>query len=642
MKNLLQDAMTRHRRAMVMMAHGVVFAASLAMAFLLRFDFQLQPHHYDQIASTLPLFVLVKLSVFLAFRQYAGWWRYVSVDDLVQMIKATGVSMLVLAGAVFVSGLREYPRSIFVLDALVTLGVLSGLRVGIRLVRERLLGRGSGDAEGLLRTVVVGTGTTAESLVREASRSPALGMAVVGLVSDDPRHVGTRIANVQILGAVEDIPRIVRERQVEQVLIAVEAGSGDLVRRVVAQCSSADVRHRTLPPTEAIVQGRVSVQRIRDVNLQDLLGRPPARLENDVITELISGETALVTGAGGSIGSELCRQIARFGVGRLVMVEQAENPLFHLERELTKANPDVRLEPVIADVYDAERMQKVFAYYEPRVVLHAAAHKHVPLMEANPSEAIKNNIIGTLNVIRAAQNAGVERCVLISTDKAVNPTSVMGATKRVSEMLMQSLVHSSDTVLAAVRFGNVLGSNGSVIPIFKNQIAQGGPVTVTHPEMRRYFMTIPEATQLVLQAATYANKGDVFVLDMGDPVYIVDVARDLIRLSGLEPDEDVDIVFSGIRPGEKLFEELSTKDEETSPTQHERIFRCEVAPPDADVVLDAATRLEAMAHEGAPRAHLRRALFDVLGALEQRATTEALAEVAARVIKLEDEAARRS
>ncbi len=638
MRRTFDELVLEHRRALIVTTHVAAFAISLVVAFMLRFDAvvpDLPEAYRDLMWMSLPGFVMLKLVVFGLFRQYSGWWRYVSVSDLLGVLKAALVSMLVVAGVVYIRGLREFPRSVIVLDALVTTGLLSALRVTTRLMRERWFGSTLEGPEHVERTLVVGTGPSAESLIREARRSPALGVVVTGVVAEDARHVGTRMGAANIQGTVEDIPRLVREHDATLVVVALEAGNGDLMRRVVAQCTSADVKHRVLPPAEVLMQGRVSVSNIREVNLQDLLGRPPVRLQSDRIASAISGETVMVTGAGGSIGSELCRQVARFGAARIVLLEQAENPLFHLERELAPAHPEVRLTSVVCDIYDAERLQRIMLRYRPAVVLHAAAHKHVPLMEANPTEAIKNNVMGTYNVIRAAQAAEVERCVLISTDKAVNPTSVMGASKRVAEMLMQSMADaSSKTTLAAVRFGNVLGSNGSVIPIFRQQISAGGPVTVTHPEMRRYFMTIPEATQLVLQAAVFARAGDVFVLDMGEPVYIVDVARDLIRLSGLRPDEDIRIEFSGIRPGEKLFEELSTDDEETSGTEHERIFRCEIEPPDRTTVEAAAERLHALALVDPAPADMRRALFDVLAALEARAPLDVVREATNNVVSL--------
>jgi FlaA1/EpsC-like NDP-sugar epimerase len=631
--------LTQYRKLFIVGTHVGVFALSLVSAFLLRFDFAIPGTNADLLRAAIPVFVAVKLAVFFAFRQYSGWWRYVTLGDVLAIGRAAAVSAIALAGIIYIAGLRQFPRSIFVIDAVMTIAMLSAIRVALRLLRERL-GRTGSDRRNARRVLVVGAGPTAEELLREAQRNPSLGVRVVGVICLDPEMLGARLHSVPVLGLVDDIDRLVRELEIDQVISAGEAGHGDDVRRVVGACRSADVPHRVLPPKSALLEGTVAISSLREVSIQDLLGRPPVRLDSSPIAEIVNGATVLVTGAGGSIGSEICRQVARFGPARLVLVEQSELPLFSLDRELRAAFPEVRLEPVIADVAEYERIEAVMRHFHPRFVLHAAAHKHVPLMEMNPGEAIKNNIGGTLNVVRAAQAAEVEVAVLISTDKAVNPTSVMGASKRVSEMVTQALAPTSGTRLCAVRFGNVLGSSGSVIPIFQQQIRTGGPVTVTHPDMRRYFMTIPEATQLVLQAASFAAEGEIFVLDMGEPVRILDVARDLIRLSGLEPDRDIPIVFSGIRPGEKLFEELSTDEESNDRTEHDRIFRCKITPPSADHVLRAVTRLDELARADLAAPQLRRALFEVLGILEQRGTTEAIDSIAENVIHLDPTTAR--
>jgi FlaA1/EpsC-like NDP-sugar epimerase len=620
------------RRGLVIVTHAVLFALSCWTAYLLRFDGVIPQDHDASLSIVISLFVAIKLVAFGAMRLYSGWWRYASFDDFVRLAKAAVVSAVAVAAVLVAFNLRTFPRSVIAVDTMITVSMLGGLRFAIRLLRERQA-RKSMPAEGLARTLVVGTGHSAESLLREAKRGSLPGVSVVGIVDETRQHVGSLLSSVPVLGSIEEIQELAARHHVSQVIIAPEPNQGELVRRVVSQCISADLKHRVLPPTDQILSGSVTVSVIREVSLQDLLGRPPVRLDGQQIASLVSGSVVLVTGAGGSIGSELCRQVARFGPSQIIMVEQAENPLFHLERELVGAFSDISFVPVVADVADGRRMSHICRHYRPKVVLHAAAHKHVPLMEANPWEAVKNNILGTLNVINASQESGVNVAVLISTDKAVNPTSVMGASKRVAEMLVQALASRSRTRLAAVRFGNVLGSNGSVIPIFKEQIAKGGPVTVTHPELRRYFMTIPEATQLVLQAATYAEGGDVFVLDMGEPVHIVDVARDLIRLSGLEPDVDIKIEFSGMRPGEKLFEELSVAGENTLETPHNRIFRYAVEPPETRTVLEAASRLADFAATDAPPAHVRDYLFGILEALETREPLEHFVTASDRLIR---------
>jgi FlaA1/EpsC-like NDP-sugar epimerase len=615
------------RRAAVLALHAAAFAASLLGSFLLRFDGSLDPFMTHQLAVAMPVFILTKLAVFFALRQHTGWWRYASFSDLQSLFKATLIAAAATAVACFALDIRTLPRSIFPLDAIMTIALLGGARFGLRYLRESFLQQGPPEA-GVLRTLVVGTGTVAEGLLRDVRRGAVRTIDIVGVIDLDPRHKGSLINGYAVAGGLADLARVAQETGAKQVIIALDGGSKDAVRRVIDTCNTIDLAHRVLPATDDLVHGSVTISHLREVSLQDILGRSPVRLDSEQLERLFTSNTVLVTGAGGSIGSELCRQVARFGPSQIIMLEQAENPLFHLERELRASHPDIDLEAVVADIGDYQRLEQVCLHFRPRVVLHAAAHKHVPLMEKNPWEAIKNNILGTHNLIRSAQAAGVDVVVLISTDKAVNPTSVMGATKRVSEMLMQSLSATSQTRLTAVRFGNVLGSNGSVIPIFKEQIAAGGPVTVTHPEMKRYFMTIPEASQLVLQAATFAEGGDVFVLDMGEPVLIVDVARDLIRLSGLEPDRDIKIEFSGIRPGEKLFEELSTAGEGTAPTPHARIFRFSQKPPDDKVVLEAIRLLENCAATDQPPSHIRATLFAILDAIERNASIAELAAAA--------------
>lgn len=615
----VSDRLLRYRVPLIAALYIVIFCASYLLAFLLRFDFVILDAYRQMMWEALPIFIVAKLASFAILRELSGWWRYVSLNDMLGVTRATAlgtlVSLLGVVGFGFFNLSPSFPRSIFLVDPILTIGFIGGLRIAIRLFRDWSGAHSFAHARHLpppTRTLVVGTGPSAESLAREVARSPELGTRVVGFISSDERLRGTRIQGVPILGTIDDIPKLAEQHAVAMVVVANEDLQPEVMRKVLGLCTTSDLKHRVLPSADAFLSGQVAFSSLREVDLRDLLGRPPVRLANKEIAEHLNTRVVMVTGAGGSIGSELCRQVARFGPTELILLEQAENPLFHLERELLEAFPSVTLRPIVADIYDSERMHQLMQVFRPSVVLHAAAHKHVPLMEANPSEAVKNNVIGTLNVIRAAQLAEVDTCVLISTDKAVNPTSVMGASKRIAEMLMQALAVKSKTRLAAVRFGNVLGSNGSVIPIFKQQIAAGGPITVTHPEMRRFFMTIPEAAQLVLQAATYANAGDIFVLDMGEPVYIVDVARDLIRLSGLEPDIDIHITFTGMRPGEKLFEELATDAEKTSPTPHERIFRCEVEAANSARVIEAALALEKSARAGSAPKLIRRDIFNLL------------------------------
>jgi FlaA1/EpsC-like NDP-sugar epimerase len=420
--------------------------------------------------------------------------------------------------------------------------------------------------------LLVGAGRAGVLAVKEIFSRGDLDIEVRGFVDDDPEKLGSVVNDVKVLGTADDIPRLVRELEIDHVVITIAAGSGADILRIVEICDKAAVKARIIPGLYDILQGRVSTNPIRDVEIEDLLGRDPVRLDVAGLQEFLRDRIVMVTGAGGSIGSELARQVAPYEPRRLVLVERSEPFLFQIEQEMRRSYPAAPIEPVIADIADDERMKQVFAEYRPQVVLHAAAHKHVPMMECNPGEAVKNNVLGTLRLGEVAAEAGCKTFVLISTDKAVNPTSVMGASKRVAELVIQGLAEKHATKFVAVRFGNVLGSTGSVVPIFKEQIRRGGPVTVTHEMMTRYFMTIPEAAQLVLQAGSIGRGGEIFILDMGKPVRIIDVARDMIRLSGLRPDEDVQIQITGLRPGEKLFEELGTTDDRVEKTWHPKIF----------------------------------------------------------------------
>jgi FlaA1/EpsC-like NDP-sugar epimerase len=422
---------------------------------------------------------------------------------------------------------------------------------------------------------IVGAGDAGEGILRELYRLPVEKFHVVAFIDDDPKKRGTRIHGVPVLGGVGELAEIADRQRVEEVIIALLHPTRDELRRIIEVCKGRKLTFRIVPGVAELIEGRTDVGRLREVDINDLLGREPVTLDTDRIGPFLTDKVVVVTGAGGSIGSELCRQVLQFLPRSLVMVEKAENNLFYVERELRQAHPQATLVPVIADVCDRTRVEQVFRMFRPAVVFHAAAHKHVPMMELNPGEAIKNNVFGTKNVADMSSAFGADAFVMISTDKAVNPTSVMGCTKRVAEMVCQSIgggPQGGKTKFVAVRFGNVLGSAGSVVPIFRDQIARGGPVTVTHPEMRRYFMTIPEATQLVIQAGTMGKGGEIMLLDMGEPVKIVDLARNMITLSGFRPDEDIKIEFLGVRPGEKLFEELRTTGEDVLPTPHKKIF----------------------------------------------------------------------
>jgi FlaA1/EpsC-like NDP-sugar epimerase len=577
----LSVGILKFRKQIIMLVHIVAFAVSLMMAFLLVNNMQFRAEWLvrRQYPELLFFFVIIKLVVFGYFGQFKGWWRYVGISDLLAIVKASLVSTLIIVVLWFVllqaEFLRKYmlqfttfSQAVFILDMLATIVLLGGLRMAVRLYHEEFRTEQGGK---LKKFLIVGAGNAGEALLREIHRMQVERYDVVGFIDDDPAKQGMNIHGIAVLGTVDQLLEVCQKHGVEEIAIAMPSANAKQLRRVVQICEGAKVRFRTVPSVADIASGRFRVSQIRDVDINDLLGREAVQLDIDMVEGYLKSKVILVTGAGGSIGSEMCRQVCQFAPKLLLLLEQAENSLFFTERELRKSFPQVLMETLICDITDKTRVEQIFEKFRPEVVIHAAAHKHVPLMESNPGEAIKNNVIGTKTVADTAEKYGVGSFVMISTDKAVNPTSIMGSSKRIAEMYIQDLDRTSKTHFVTVRFGNVLGSNGSVVPIFKNQIAAGGPVTVTHPEMRRYFMTIPEASQLVLQAAAMGKGGEIFVLDMGEPVKIVDLAKELITLSGFRPGEDIEIVFSGIRPGEKLFEELSIAGEDMVQTRHPKI-----------------------------------------------------------------------
>ncbi len=576
------------RMSILLAVHVVLFTVAYVGAFMLRFDFDVPELYRSMMWSTLGLLLAIKAVVFYSAGQYSGWWRYVGLKDLVGVARAATLCTLLFVGINFIFlESRTFPRSIYLLDLLNTVALIAGARVMVRLLREkswdRLLMRGGRRASRLL---VIGAGDTAETLLREIEKNSNLEYVPVALLDDDERKQWLRIHHVPVVGKIDDLEQVVEAQRIDEIIVATPSATREQLRRIYEKCADTGLKTMVLPAVENVLDGKVALGALREVAIEDLLGRKEVKLDEAAIGNYITGKTVLVTGAGGSIGSELCRQICRFAPKRLLMLEQAENPLFFIERELrNEYKGAVELVPIIADICETRRINQIFETHKPEVVLHAAAHKHVPLMEANPGEAVRNNVLGTRNVARAAAATGSRGFVLISTDKAINPTSVMGTTKRLAELYVQGMAAAHpQTQFIAVRFGNVLGSNGSVIPIFREQIRKGGPVTVTHPEMQRYFMTIPEASQLVLQAATSGASGQVFVLDMGEPVKIIDLATDMIKLSGLTPGKDIEVVFTGIRPGEKLFEELGQGGEGLAKTSHEKIFIGNVTSLELDVL----------------------------------------------------------
>ncbi|MGE5293411.1 MAG: polysaccharide biosynthesis protein [Solirubrobacterales bacterium] len=604
--------MLTFRKPLIVLAHILAFASSLMFGFLVANNMQFRQDWLVKQYPFLLLFVLlVKLPVFGAFKQYRGWWRYVSVSDLLGILRASLVSTLIIVAIWFAvilqvpairlglpKGIVAVSQGIFMADLVGTILLPAGLRMIARLYHEEYR---TTESHRIIRLLIVGAGNAGEALLREIHRMHVTQYDVVGFIDDDPVKQGTSIHGITVLGTVSQLPRICKDRNIEEIAIAIPSATRQQLRRVIQVCEGAQIRFRTVPSITDIASGKLRVSEIRDVDINDLLGREVVRLDLDRIEAFARDKTILITGAGGSIGSEMCRQICHFAPRLLLLVEQAENPLFYVERDLRRQFPNVRTKPLICDITDRVRVESVFGQYKPEVVIHAAAHKHVPLMELNPSEAVKNNVLGTQTVADAADRHQATHFVMISTDKAVNPTSVMGASKRIAEMYIQDLGKTSKTQFITVRFGNVLGSEGSVVPIFKKQIAEGGPITVTHPDMKRYFMTIPEASQLVLQAASMGNGGEIFLLDMGEPVKIVDLAKELITLSGFRPGEDIEIVFSGPRPGEKLFEELRIEGEDMQRTRHPKISIWKNIPMDREnlrvgiaSLIDAAERQDAM------------------------------------------------
>ena len=572
----------RFRKPIIVLLHSLAFAVSLMCAFLVanRMEFH-RAWLVDKYLLLLVPTVLTKLIVFGLFKQYRGWWRYVGISDLLGIFRASFMSTLALLvlwlAHLNIATLRrtlpeaiaDVSQGVYIADLFGTIMFLSGLRMLVRLYHEEFR---TVDGIRLKRFLIVGAGNAGESLLREIHRTAETEYDVIGFIDDDPSKQGISIHGMAVLGTVTDLPRICEEKNIDEIAIAIPSATHQQRRRVIQVCEGTQIRFQTVPSLTDIAFGKLKVSQIRDVDINDLLGRAAVVLDIESIEAYLNEKVVLVTGAGGSIGSEMCRQICKFKPEKLILLEQAENPLFYIERELLKTyENEISLETVICNITDQRRVDGIFRKHCPKVVIHAAAHKHVPLMELNPGEAIKNNVLGTRTVADAAHKNEVLSFVMISTDKAVNPTSIMGSAKRIAEMYIQTLDRSSATEFVTVRFGNVLGSEGSVVPIFKQQIADGGPVTVTDPEMKRYFMTIPEASQLVLQAATMGRGGEILVLDMGEPVKIVDLAKELIILSGFRPGEDIEIVYTGLRPGEKLFEELSIEGEDMQSTFHPKI-----------------------------------------------------------------------
>lgn len=563
----------RVKTGLFVLSDTVLVVVSFFLAYLIRFDFEYEsiPKNFvPHISILLGITIILKISVFILFKLYRSLWRYAGIYELVSVFLASAITNgAMFAYIAFVD--RLAPRSIFVITGMIDVFFIGGSRLVYRLYRRLVLGRVI-KVDNLKRVAIFGAGDAGAMIAKEIELHPEMRYKLVAFLDDSDDKKGRKVNGIPVLGGIEDIEDVVDSKNIDEIIIAIPSAKPAIINNIYERCSKTDCKVKILPSMSQLINETISLQKIKDVDIEDLLGREPIMANLEEIAQYLGGKVVLVTGGGGSIGSELCRQIASYEPRKLLMLDNYENNLYDILNELTKKYPELDLVPIIANVREMNRLDEIFAEYKPNIVFHAAAHKHVPLMESHPEEAIKNNVFGTWNVAHCADKHQAERFVLISTDKAVNPTNVMGATKRIAEMIIQSLNEKSKTEFVAVRFGNVLGSNGSVIPLFKKQIEQGGPVTVTHPDITRFFMTIPEAVQLVIQAGSMAQGGEIFVLDMGKPVKIMDLARNLIRLSGFEPNEDIDIEITGLRPGEKLYEELLMNEEGLKATKHNKIF----------------------------------------------------------------------
>lgn len=554
---------------------SVILAAFISI--YLRFDSNKIPANYlSLLISYMPLTVVIYLISFYLFKLYGRIWRYASATELIAIVMANIAAstawyfISLYIGAVL-------PRSLYVFTGLLLIFFVGGSRLSLRFYsyvmnkpKYRQIQRKNN------KVLIIGAGDAGAMLLREIERYHIANRQVVGFIDDDKNKTGKILLGVKVLGTRNELVKIASEKGIDEIIIAMPSVKGKEIKAIINICKQTNCKLTILPGLYEIIEGKVSISQLRPVDIEDLLGRDPVKLDTTAVREYLAGKIVLITGAGGSIGSEIVRQVAKMQPKKLLLLGKGENSIYEITQELKINSPEVKTVPIIADIRDKERIKAIMDYFEPQVVFHAAAHKHVPLMEYQPAEAVRNNILGTKVVADEAAAHNVETFVMISTDKAVNPTSVMGCTKRVAEMYVQSMNKNSGTRFVAVRFGNVLGSRGSVIPLFKKQIAKGGPVTVTHPDMKRYFMTIPEASQLVLQAGAMAKGGEVFVLDMGEPVRIYDLAKDLITLSGLIPDKDIEIKITGLRPGEKLFEELLSAEDGTEKTTHKKIFTARI------------------------------------------------------------------
>ena len=560
----------------MILTDGILFMAALFLAYLVRYEFIITQINIHQVFDLLLWMVPLKLIIFLSVGLYRGMWRYTSVRDFWILARAcflsTALTMMIILAT---SRFEGYSRGIFVADGVITFFFTGGLRMAIRSFFAAWMAPKSGMyapiGVRLTRVLIIGAGQAGEKMLREIIENNTVLYHVLGFIDDDRDKLGRSIHGIKVLGNVDHLPDIIKQRDVQLILIAVPSANGEQIRHIVETCQKINISYKILPGIGEIIDGRVSVKLIRDISYEDLLGRKPVHLNTAGIRNYLDGKTILITGCGGSIGSELCRQVIRYQPRTLILLDACESNLFNIQMEMQNENYCRHCEAILGQVQDEVLMNNVYEAFKPDVVFHAAAYKHVPMLEKNPWQAVSNNIVGSRVAMEMAIKHHVDRFVLVSTDKAVRPTNVMGTSKRVTELIMQCQ-QGNGTRLMAVRFGNVVGSSGSVIPLFRRQIEKGGPVTVTHPEVNRFFMTIPEAAQMILQAGTMGEGGEIFILRMGTPVRIDDMARDMIRLSGKEPDVDIKIVYTGLRDGEKLYEELISVGENILPTGHEKVM----------------------------------------------------------------------
>jgi len=564
------ELVLKYRRIFIIAFHAMLLAFAFFLSFLLRFEFAIPFDQLKWMYKVLPALLILKTLVFYYFGVYYGLWRYVSINDIWQIFKASVISsVLFVLLVVFFHGLQGFPRAIFILDFLLSFVLVSGIRFFTRLLKERIFTPASKTAR--KRVLIVGAGRAGMLMAKEIRNNPFLGLDVIGFIDDDRVKYRQKIDRIPVLGMKDAIPAVVAKYAIDEIILAIPSVKGEKIREILSYCERAKVRIRTIPRFDMLLSGNLLLKP-REVRPEDLLGRELITIDEKDITRYLKGKRVLVTGAGGSIGSELCKQIAKFVPSQLCLFDHNENDVYFLAVELANKFPGLKVETLIGDVKDIALLKHAFSRIKPQVIFHAAAHKHVPLMEANPVAAVKNNVLGTRNLIYAAGHYKVERFVLISTDKAVNPINVMGMSKRIAEMIMQGKAAKSRTKFMAVRFGNVIGSAGSVVPLFKRQIEDGGPLTITHPDVERYFMCVSEAVSLVLQAGSLGTGGEIFILDMGEQVKITEIARNLIALSGFSADSNIAIKYVGLRAGEKLSEELLLDTEKDFTTKHNKIF----------------------------------------------------------------------